>query len=78
MSNYNDNSNKETVIVYRDGERIISPDGITIPFEEYKELIIIKGKYEELKSQQTNQPKVIYRDILTGDSLPQPEYKVIC
>lgn len=22
---------------------------ITIPFEEYKELLIIKGKYEELK-----------------------------
>lgn len=25
---------------------------ITIPMEEYKELLIIKGKYEELKSQQ--------------------------
>lgn len=25
---------------------------IEIPFEEYKELLIIKGKYEELKSQQ--------------------------
>ena len=24
---------------------------ISIPFEEYKELLIIKGKYEELKSQ---------------------------
>ena len=24
---------------------------IEIPFEEYKELLIIKGKYEELKSQ---------------------------
>ena len=27
-------------------------ESITIPFEEYKELLIIKGKYEELKSQQ--------------------------
>lgn len=25
---------------------------ITIPMEEYKELLIIKGKYEELKSQE--------------------------
>ena len=25
---------------------------ITIPMEEYKELLIVKGKYEELKSQQ--------------------------
>lgn len=25
---------------------------IAIPIEEYKELLIIKGKYEELKSQQ--------------------------
>ena len=25
---------------------------ITIPIEEYKELLIIKGKYEELKSQE--------------------------
>lgn len=30
---------------------------ITIPMEEYKELLIIKGKYEELKSQ-TKQPIV--------------------
>ena len=26
---------------------------IEIPLEEYKELLVIKGKYEELKSQQT-------------------------
>ncbi len=26
---------------------------ITISMQEYKELLIIKGKYEELKSQQT-------------------------
>ena len=38
---------------------------ITIPMEEYKELLIIKGKYEELKSQElykkpcTNSPTLI-------------------
>lgn len=38
---------------------------ITIPMEEYKELLIIKGKYEELKSQKlykkscTNSPPLI-------------------
>lgn len=26
-------------------------ENITIPMEEYKELLIIKGKYEELKQQ---------------------------
>ena len=30
-----------------------TPLTIEIPFEEYKELLIIKGRYEELKSQQT-------------------------
>lgn len=29
-----------------------TPLTIEIPFEEYKELLIIKGRYEELKSQQ--------------------------
>lgn len=28
-------------------------DTITIPIEEYKELLIIKGKYEEIKGRQT-------------------------
>ena len=44
-------------------------DMITIPFEEYKELLIIKGRYEELKSQLTLipstanplSPKITYR-----------------
>lgn len=30
-----------------------TPLTIEIPFEEYKELLIIKGRYEELKSQQS-------------------------
>ncbi len=32
---------------------------ITISMEEYKELLIIKGKYEELKEQQITTPKYI-------------------
>lgn len=31
---------------------------ITIPFEEYKGLLIIKGKYEELK--EINTPLILY------------------
>lgn len=31
-------------------------DTITIPLEEYKELLIIKGKYEELKNNQKITP----------------------
>ena len=48
---------------------------ITIPIEEYKELLIIKGKYEELKDAQfgilVENPKVAepYR-------LPEEPYKV--
>lgn len=29
------------------------PITIEIPFEEYKELLMIKGRYEELKAQKT-------------------------
>ena len=48
---------------------------ITIPMEEYKELLIIKGKYEELKSQQT--PPLIMRDFTLKDSkMPEPPYKI--
>ena len=45
---------------------------ITISMEEYKELLIIKGKYEELKSQQL--PKV-NTPIIRTPSL-EPQYKV--
>lgn len=52
---------------------------IEIPFEEYKELLIIKGKYEELKSQY----KPIYPSGIrfVGNeyqSKPIPPYKVTC
>ena len=33
-------------VVEREGKKLIA-----IPIEEYKELLMIKGKYEELKSQ---------------------------
>ena len=36
----------------RIGSLSLLGEKITISFEEYKELLIIKGKYEELKSQQ--------------------------
>lgn len=36
---------------------------ITIPMEEYKELLIIKGKYEELKSQERNVITYTPRDL---------------
>lgn len=48
---------------------------ITIPMEEYKELLIIKGKYEELKSQQ--KPPLMIRDLTSKDSkIPEPPYKI--
>lgn len=39
-------------------------DKITITLEEYKELLIIKGKYEELKSREGSwtKPIITYRD----------------
>ena len=42
-------------------------DVITIPMEEYKELLIIKGKYEELKSQELYKNPCISSPTLTGD-----------
>jgi hypothetical protein len=44
---------------------------IAIPLEEYKELLIIKGKYEELK--QT--PKLYYSK---DDNQVGPQYKITC
>lgn len=39
---------------------------ITISMEEYKELLIIKGKYEELKENQ--KPKITYEGIRYNDT----------
>lgn len=43
---------------------MIDKDKITITLEEYKELLIIKGKYEELKSREGSwtKPIITYRD----------------
>lgn len=52
---------------------------ITISMEEYKELLMIKGKYEELKSQQllkTNYP--LTRDLTEKYKMPEPPYKLTC
>lgn len=60
-------------------------ENITIPMEEYKELLIIKGKYEELKSNQ--KPPILYRGIekeilpcreITTNPLPKEPYKITC
>ncbi len=40
---------------------------ITIPMEEYKELLIIKGKYEELKSQELYKKSCTSLPTLTRD-----------
>lgn len=60
---------------------------IAIPLEEYKELLIIKGKYEESQKR-----KLIYwdgrkedgttiipqRELKTTDPLPGSPYKITC
>lgn len=65
---------------------------IEIPFEEYKELLIIKGKYKELKSQKEKpsidwaQPSHIrepltiptYEGDKTTDPILTPPYKITC
>lgn len=62
---------------------------ITISLEEYKELLVIKGKYEELKK--INQPLIVWdgrkedgttilpqREIRTTDPFITPPYKITC
>ena len=58
-----------------------TPLTIEIPFEEYKELLIIKGRYEELKSQQNIPWTVNPRGITITkeqDKELTPPYKVTC
>ena len=52
---------------------------IYIPLEEYKELLIIKGKYEELKSlyAPTFNTKITYHNFEDDKEL-KPPYKVTC
>lgn len=62
-----------------------TPLTIEIPFKEYKELLIIKGRYEELKSQQSIpwivNPKdttITYTNTKRQDKELTPPYKVTC
>ena len=49
---------------------------ITMTLEEYEELLIIKGKYEELKS---NLPKLVDKQIISlGHKSISKPYKVTC
>lgn len=50
-------------------------ENITIPMEEYKELLIIKGKYEELKS--TQKPPILATRTLYKE-VPDEFTKVTC
>lgn len=54
-------------------------ESIIISLEEYKDLLIIKGKYEELKSKQSNQslPNTILLKE-TKEEIPKYPYKVTC
>jgi hypothetical protein len=68
----------------------ILEDGmVAIQWEEYKELLIIKGKYEELSKY--HQPLIIHdgykedgttiipqREIQTTDPMIAPPYKITC
>lgn len=64
---------------------------ISIPMEEYNQLLIIKGRYEELKEQQTTlkwlttpQPLTKeyghnpFKEVYSSDKLPEPPYKITC
>lgn len=57
---------------------------IVISMEEYKELLMIKGKYEELKSQQIinpikwNEPTITKTLYGSGEPLPENLTKIYC
>lgn len=48
---------------------------VTIPFEEYLELIEIKGRYKELKEKKENEDKEIQYIPYTPPSLNTPYYQ---
>lgn len=57
-------------------------DKISIPLEEYKELLMIKGKYEELKALYGTQtlpsyPKITYAEYSKEKDL-KPPYTATC
>ncbi len=51
---------------------------ITIPFEEYKELLILKGRYEELKSKSIINTGITYRGLEDNKGVTISPYKVTC
>ena len=51
---------------------------ITIPFEEYKELLVIKGRYQELKSKTIVNTGITYRGPENDNGLNISAYKVTC
>jgi hypothetical protein len=51
---------------------------ITIPFEEYKELLILKGRYEELKSKSIINTGITYRGPKDNNGITIAPYKVTC
>lgn len=57
---------------------MIDKDKITITLEEYKELLIIKGKYEELKSRENSwiKPTITYREFLNPNIDPNPKWVI--
>lgn len=72
--------NKDIVIINDEKEGFIA-----IPIKEYKDLLIIKGKYEELKSQQNipwtvkpNGTTITYTNTREQDKELTPPYKVTC
>lgn len=44
-----ENEENASYTIFKDADNMSKEVCIKIPFEEYKELLIIKGKYEELK-----------------------------
>lgn len=53
-------------------------DKITITLEEYKELLIIKGKYEELKSREDSwiKPTITWREFHNLNHGPNPKWTI--
>ena len=54
---------------------MIDKDKITITLEEYKELLIIKGRYEELKSREGSwiKPTITWRESQNPDIDQNPK-----
>ena len=63
--------------------QVLPEEKITISLEEYKQLLIIKGKYEELKSQKSvaqpfNPTKITYTGPDGRRTDFPPSHKVTC